>query len=185
MRRYEALEEIMRVIGDTPVICNIGHPSQELYIIKERPENFYMLGSMGLALPIGLGLAMNSDKKFLVIDGDAAMTMNMGAFATVGAVSPSNLVHVLIDNQANGSTGFQPSFTAGRLRLEEVAKGCGIPNIRVVTKQEDIAGTITEALAGDNGSWLVVIKAETGMPDGVNPIPMSGVEVKERFVARL
>ena len=131
MRRYEALEEIMQVIGDTPVVCNIGHPSQELYIIKERPENFYMLGSMGLALPIGLGLAMNTDKKILVIDGDAAMTMNMGAFATTGAISPSNLVH------------------------------------------------------GTDGSWLVVIKTETGMPDGVKPIPMSGVEVKERFVGRL
>ncbi len=185
MRRYEAIAEIMGVVGDALVVCNIGHPTQELYIIKDRPENFYMLGSMGLALPIGLGLAMNTDKKVLVIDGDAALTMNLSALATAGSVSPGNLVHVIIDNEANGSTGFQPSFTSGGLRLEAVAEACGVPNIRTVTKQQDIAGTVGEALAGDAGAWVVLIKTERGMPDGVKPIPLSGVEVKTRFSERL
>lgn len=185
MRRYEALEEIMDAVDDELVVCNIGHPSQELYRIKDRPRNFYMLGSMGLTLPIGLGLAMNTDKNVLVIDGDAAMAMNLGALATLGAVSPGNLVHVIIDNGANGSTGFQPSFTAGRLSLEAVAAGCGVANVRSVTRRDDIARTLAEARAADAGAWVIVIKTEVGMPDGVKPIPLSGVEVKTRFMAQV
>ena len=182
MRRYEAIQSIIDAVGNARVICNIGQPVQELYRIQDRPETFYMLGSMGLALPIGLGVAMNTREKVVVIDGDAAITMNMGAMATLGAVSPDNLVHIIVDNGANGSTGFQPSFTAGRLKLDEVAKGCGVPNVRVVTRQEEIAETVREALEGENGAWTVVIKTERGAPDGLVPIPLSGIEVKTRFM---
>ena len=185
MRRFEALKCIMQAVGDELVVSNIGHPSQELYQIKDRPENFYMLGAMGLALPVGLGLAMSTSRKVLVIDGDGAITMNLGALATLGSVSPGNLVHVIIDNGANGSTGFQPSFTAGRLRLQDVAEACGVPNVRTVTREQDIAGAVAEALAADTGAWVIVVKTDVGMPDGVTPIPLSGAEVKARFMQRL
>lgn len=182
MRRYEAIETLIGAVGDARVVCNIGQPVQELYRIQDRPETFYMLGSMGLALPIGLGVAMNSDEKVVVIDGDAAITMNLGALATLGAVSPGNLVHVILDNEANGSTGFQPSFTAGRLRLDEVAKGCGVPNVRLVTRRQEITPTLREALDSDDGAWTIVIKTEHGAADGLVPIPLSGIEVKTRFM---
>ncbi|MCZ6743571.1 MAG: thiamine pyrophosphate-dependent enzyme, partial [Alphaproteobacteria bacterium] len=68
----------MEAITDELVVCNIGHPAQELFVIRDRPENFYMLGSMGLASSIGLGLAMSQDKKVVVLEGDGAVAMNMG-----------------------------------------------------------------------------------------------------------
>ena len=185
MRRFETIQNLMEHVGDALVVCNIGHPSQELYMIKDRPENFYMLGSMGLAMPIGLGLAMNSSRQVVVIDGDSAMTMNMNALATLGAVSPDNLVHVIIDNEANGSTGFQPSFTARQLQLDKVAEGCGIANVRLVRQEDEIAPTIREALSATNGSWVIVIKTRTGMPDNVAPLPLSGIQVKDRFMEHL
>jgi sulfopyruvate decarboxylase subunit beta len=74
MRRYEALREIMKAITDEPVICNLGHPVQELFSLSDRPQNFYMLGSMGLATSIAHGLALCQDKKIVVIDGDASVT---------------------------------------------------------------------------------------------------------------
>ena len=185
MRRYEAMTQIMDAIDNELVVCNIGHPSQELHMIDDRTENFYMLGSMGLAMPIGLGIAMNTDKKVLVIDGDCAITMNMNGLATLGCVSPSNLVHVIIDNEANGSTGFQPGFTSKKLHLDKVAEACGIPNIRLIEKEDDIVPVIKEALAATKGAWVIVIKTDIGMPDGVGPLPLSGLDIKARFVEHL
>ena len=89
----------MEAITDELVVCNIGHPAQELFVIRDRPENFYMLGSMGLASSIGLGLAMSQDKKVVVLEGDGAVAMNMGSLATIGLVRPANYVLIIIDNE--------------------------------------------------------------------------------------
>ena len=78
MARREAIRDIMRDIEDELIVCNIGFPSRELYDIKDRNENFYMIGSMGLASSIGLGLALaRPDKDIVVIDGDGSLLMNM------------------------------------------------------------------------------------------------------------
>ena len=130
MRRYEATREIMNAIGDELVVCNIGHPSQEIFELRDRPENFYMFGSMGLSSSIGLGVAMAQDRMVVALDGDGSVTMNMGTLATIGLVRPKNYMLVIIDNQSYGSTGFQRSFTADNLRLEEVARGSGVEERR-------------------------------------------------------
>ncbi len=182
MRRYEALQEIMRAVSDEPVVINLGHPAQELFALRDRPQNFYMLGSMGLCTSIGHGLALSQSKKVVVIDGDAAVTMNMGGFATIGHTRPKNLIQIVIDNAANGSTGFQPSFTAGRLKLEEVARAAGLEQIEVITRQERIAPAVTDALQGDRGPYFILIRTQVGMPDGIGVIPLGPIEIKDRFM---
>lgn len=185
MRRYEAIREIMRAITDQPLVCNIGHPSQELFQLADRPQNFYMLGSMGLASSIAHGLALSQPRKVVVIDGDAAVTMNLGGFATIGHTRPRNLVQIVIDNSANGSTGFQPSFTADRLRIDAVGRAAGIDQVAVLTEEASIAPAISDALASENGPNLFVIRTEIGMPDGVKVIPLGPIEIKERFMRSL
>ncbi|MEE3490050.1 MAG: thiamine pyrophosphate-dependent enzyme, partial [Methanobrevibacter sp.] len=89
MARYDAIKDIMEDIEDELIICNIGFPSRELYEINDRPENFYMIGSMGLASSIGLGLALaKPHKHVVVIDGDGSLLMNMGSLVTVFAQNP-------------------------------------------------------------------------------------------------
>ena len=181
MRRFEALQQIMKAVGNEPLVCNIGHPSQELFSIRDRKENFYMLGSMGLASSIGLGISLSSDRKIVVIEGDAAVTMNMGTLATIGKNKPKNLLLIIIDNGANGSTGDQPSFTAENLDLEGVAKSCGIENTLVLTEEEGIYPVILDLLQLDEGPYLVVIKTEQGVQENVSVIPIDGLTIKDRF----
>ena len=181
MRRYEATNEILAVIGDELVICNIGHPSQEIFKLRDRPENFYMFGSMGLSSSIGLGVAMAQDRKVIAMDGDGSVTMNMGTLATIGLVRPKNYMLIIIDNKAYGSTGFQRSFTADNLRLEDVATGSGVEKVVVITEQEQIASTISSLLKED-GPHVIVIKCEPGMPDGIGVIPIDGMAVRDRFM---
>ena len=88
MNRFELLNLLKETIQDELVICNIGLPSQELYKINDRPNYFYMLGSMGLASSIGLGLSLTVDKNVISIDGDGSVLMNMNTCLLYTSPSP-------------------------------------------------------------------------------------------------
>ena len=150
MARREAITDIMNYIEDELIVCNIGFPSRELYDIKDRNENFYMIGSMGLASSIGLGLALaRSDKDIVVIDGDGSLLMNMGSLVTIFANNPNNLTWIVIDNGAYGSTGNQDTY-AQVLDLSEIAKSVGFKNS---FKFEDI--DLSEIIKSDDASFIV------------------------------
>ena len=176
----------MEAITVELVVCNIGHPAQELFVIRDRPENFYMLGSMGLASSIGLGLAMSQDKKVVVLEGDGAVAMNMGTLATIGLVRPANYLLIIIDNERYGSTGFQPSFTASNLRLDAVARACGVERVTLIDAEARITPAVEGALGANDGPQIMAISpsqaAETGMPDGIGVIPMDGLGIRDRFI---
>ncbi len=130
MQRRDAIKKIMDSIEDELIICNIGFPSRELYDILDRDENFYMIGSMGLASSIGLGLALaKPDKDIVVIDGDGALLMNMGSLVTINACRPRNLTWIVINNGAYGSTGNQETY-AKDLNLSEIASSVGLKSYK-------------------------------------------------------
>ena len=83
MRRIDAIRIIAEIVEEEMIVANIGFPSRELYSLHDRNRNFYMVGSMGLASSIGLGLAMSTKQKIWVIDGDGSVLMNLGTLATI------------------------------------------------------------------------------------------------------
>ncbi len=130
MKRRDAIEKIIELIDDELIVCNIGFPSRELYDISDREENFYMIGSMGLASSIGLGLALSKPKRnIVVIDGDGALLMNMGALVTINACRPRNLTWIVINNGAYGSTGNQETY-AKDLNLSQIASSVGLKSYK-------------------------------------------------------
>lgn len=175
MARYEAIEEIMKNIDDELIVCNIGFPSRELYEINDRDENFYMIGSMGLASSIGLGLALaRPDKNIVVIDGDGSLLMNMGSLVTVFANNPSNLTWIVIDNGAYGSTGNQDTY-AQELDLVEIAKSVGFKNSY---NFKDI--DLKEVITSENASFIVY-NTEAGN-SSAPIIDLTPIEIKKRFM---
>lgn len=175
MARREAIIDIMKDIEDEIVICNIGFPSRELYDIDDRPENFYMIGSMGLASSIGFGLALSRpDKKVVVIDGDGSLLMNMGSLVTVFAHNPSNLTWIVIDNGAYGSTGNQDTY-AQVIDLCEIAKSVGFKNS---FRFEEIS--LNDIINSENASFILY---ETEPGNSKAPIiDLTPVEIKNRFM---
>ncbi len=175
MVRREAIVDIMRCIDDELVVCNIGFPSRELYDIEDRERNFYMIGSMGLASSIGLGLALaKPDEDVVVIDGDGSLLMNMGSLVTVFANNPKNLTWIVIDNGAYGSTGNQDTY-AQVLDLVDVARGVGFENSY---RFEDM--DLKELIKSDDTSFIVY---ETGPGNSKAPIiDLSPVEIRDRFM---
>src|SRR5438477_11949093 len=113
MNRLDATRLLVSVLGREPVVASLGHPTYDLYVAGDRPQNFYTWGSMGMASSIGLGLALaKPEARVYVVDGDGALLMNLGSLATIGLLRPPNLVLVVMDNGAYATTGGQSSPTA-------------------------------------------------------------------------
>jgi sulfopyruvate decarboxylase subunit beta len=160
---------------DALLICNIGFPSRELFSVRDRPENFYMLGSMGLASSIGLGLALaRPERKVMVLDGDGSVLMNLGTLATIAHHAPENYLLVILDNGCYGSTGSQPTCTHLGTDLFALAKAAGVQKVRAVERAENLS----EALQGQG---VVIAKVEAGNAN-VPIISLSPQEIVERFM---
>lgn len=164
---------------DALLISNIGFPSRELFSVKDRPENFYMLGSMGLASSIGLGLALaRPERKVMVLDGDGSVLMNLGTLATIAHYAPHNYQLVILDNCCYGSTGSQPTCTHLGTDLSALAKAAGVKNVNLVERTEDLH----QALFEDD--LVVIVKVEPGNAP-VPIISLSPEEIIERFIRNL
>jgi len=107
MKRIEAIKEIMHSLEDELVITSTGMISREIYAVRDRPENFYVMGSMGASLGIGIGLALNTKKKVLVIAGDGGVLISLGTLVLMNRLRLPNLKLVILDNNCYQSTGGQ------------------------------------------------------------------------------
>jgi sulfopyruvate decarboxylase subunit beta len=136
-----------------------------------------MLGSMGLATSIGLGVALNTDKEVVVVDGDGSLLMNPGCLATVAGRAPINLSILAVDNSVHGSTGNQPTLTGDKVHLGMLALAMGIENTSVAVSPQEAAG----ALRNGVGPRFVHVVAKPGNADVPN-IPLSAAEIKLRFM---
>ena len=160
MIRSAVLKSIIPVISRQLVVSNIGLPSQELYMMDNQPSNFYMLGTMGLASSIGLGLALAQSQKIIAIDGDGSILTNFGTLATIANNPAPNFILLIINNGSYGSTGDQPTYAGKKTSLSAVAKACGCENV-IECKAEDTRKTLEEALASDKMT-IIVCKCESG-----------------------
>ena len=182
MIRSEVLQEIAPLIQDELVVCNIGIPSQELHAIDDQPSNFYMLGTMGLASSIGLGVALVQDRKVIAIDGDGSVLTNFGTLPTIANNPAGNFILLIIDNGSYGSTGDQPTYAGRKTSLARVAEACGCEKV-VECRAEETRSVLEEALAGEEMT-IIVCKCESGnakMP----VITMDPVVIRDRFMAEV
>lgn len=178
MERIDAIKKISACLTNELVICNIGFPSRELYHVKDSCDNFYMLGSMGLASSIGLGLAMSIDQKVVVFDGDGSVLMNLGSLVTIYSQNPKNLVLVVLDNECYGSTGSQCTY-ASTVDLGKIAEAIGFEQIFFFRESIDF-----KKVLASSGPVFVHIKVKAGNAD-VPVIPMDALGIKERFMKNL
>ena len=161
------------------LISTIGFPSRELYAARDRPENFYMLGSMGLASSIGLGLALGLEqgqpqRRVIVLDGDGSVLMNQGTLATIAHYAPENYLLVILDNCCYGSTGSQPTCTHLGTDLAAIALAAGVNSVRKVDNLDDLPLVLA-------GQGVVVVKVEAGNAS-VPVIDLSPEEIIDRFM---
>ena len=181
--RHEVLKQLVADsdAADTVLIASTGFNGRELYAIEDRPNQLYMVGSMGCAASFGLGLSLvRPDKKVIVIDGDGAVLMRMGNMATVGAYGGDNYYHLLLDNHVHESTGGQATVSPV-VDFQSVATACGYQSIFSATPgQPEIAGFLqTKAPA------FMLIETRHGVPDGLPRPSVKPADTARRLMKHL
>lgn len=156
MRRAEAIAAALGQLREELVVAANGWISRETCSASDRDLNFYMLGSMGLASSIGLGLSLaQPGKRVVVFDGDGNLLMALGTLALIAERRPANLLHVVFDNEVYGSTGGQRSLSAS-VDLDAVARASGYARVLRVHEAEELTKSINELLSVAGPSFLLV-----------------------------
>ena len=181
--RHDVLRQLVADsdTADTVLIASTGFNGRELYAIEDRPNQLYMVGSMGCAASFGLGLSLvRPDKKIIVIDGDGAVLMRMGNMATVGVYGGDNYFHLLLDNHVHESTGGQATVSSV-VDFQAVANACGYQSVSSVKKHcEEITGFLqTKAPA------LMLIDTCRGVPEGLPRPSIKPADVARRLMRHI
>jgi sulfopyruvate decarboxylase subunit beta len=164
LTRFQMLEAVAPLLAGKAVVCNLGLPARELYALGHRPGNFYMLGSMGMATPVGLGVALATKREVVVIDGDGSLLMNPGTLAVCAAAAPANLTILAIDNGVYSSTGDQPTHAAGCVDLELVARGFGIANTAKCAGGAELAAAMSASGGGPRFIHALALPGNAPVP---------------------
>lgn len=180
MKRIEVIEKISKLLTDELVIHANGHICRESFYVKDRPGNFYMIGSMGLAPAIALGLVIaHPERRVVIYDGDGSVLMSMGQLGMIGSVKPKNLVHIVFDNEVYGSTGGQPTLSKS-VALEKVALASGYRIAEKVDWNQPLEPKLQKCLWEEGPSFLLIkVQSSDG---GVCPrVSLSPVEIADRL----
>ena len=186
MLREDIIKHIAAVSGDDPIVSTTGKASRELYEIREangrgHQYDFLTVGSMGHSSSIALGIAINKPgTKIWCIDGDGAALMHMGAMAVIGAHSPDNMIHVIINNGAHETVGGMPTV-ADSIDLAGIAKACGYPYTVCVDSFEDLDSELTVAKQR-KGLSLIEVKCCIGARDDLGRPKTTAIENKQNFM---
>jgi phosphonopyruvate decarboxylase len=179
-QRHEILAAIQAHTGESTgavLIGTTGYTGRELYACADRANQLYMVGSMGCAVSLGLGIALvQPQRKVVVLDGDGAALMRLGAQGIAGYERPANLVHVLLDNSIHESTGGQATV-APSVNFCAIAAACGYENVSSIATPDRVA----EAVATSSSNTFIHVPMLPGVPEDLPRPAVTPAAVGERF----
>lgn len=185
MTLEQAMVALQPLLGDALVVHANGYISRRSFTVEDRPGNFYMIGSMGLASSIGLGVALSQpDRQVVIYDGDGNLLMNLGSTAMIAAARPRRFVHVCFDNGAYASTGNQPTISRA-VALEKIAAGAGYERSVRARTPEALAAAFRDCLEVPGPTFILAeIESETG-PFKAGRVTHTPEELRDRFAGAI
>ena len=179
MIRRDAMEIVCQYVKNDIIISANGFISRDLFSSLEKNTNFYMIGSMGLASSIGLGIALKKPRKrIFVFDGDGNILMNLGSLVTIGSLRPKNLIHLIFDNKIHESTGGQPTHSK-EINISKIAKVSNYKVFSVKTKKS--LEKILKEIPNLQGPILIHIHLNQGIKKS-SRVNISPEKIKTRFM---
>ncbi len=181
MSRLDLTRRLVTLLKrDEAVIGGIGNANFDLWETGQRPQNFYMLGSMGLTIPIALGVAIAQPKRHVVaLEGDGSLLMQLGCLTTVAMQAPKNLTIVVWDNGIYQITGSQPTASQSTADIVAIARGAGIANSAWAAEEGEFEKLMAGALDG-GGPSLIAARID-GEP-GVGKTERDPVAIRASFM---
>lgn len=163
--RRELLPGLFPQAGDYLMVSGLAGASRDAAALTgDGDKLFTMAGTMGAAVPLGLGVALSAPgSQVAVITGDGELLMNLGALATVASMAPDNLSIVCLDNGRHGETGGQPGHTARHTDLGRIAEGAGLPSVMTIVRPEEIPAA-AKFLVEAPGPRFLLARVKEGPP---------------------
>jgi thiamine pyrophosphate-dependent acetolactate synthase large subunit-like protein len=189
MNRYDITKRMLTHLHlDEAVIGGIGYSNFDLWAASEGPngrrqQNFYMLGSMGLAVPIALGVAMaQPQRRTIALEGDGSILMQLGCLGTVAARAQKNLIVVILDNGAYQITGGQLALTGECVDIVAMARGAGLTQSAWAADESAFEEMIERGLKED-GPWLIGCRIDNNKP--VDTTERDPSRIRDQFMRGL
>src|SRR3954451_12094011 len=181
MNRFDVTSRLVKKLSnEEAVIGGIGNNNFDLWAAGHRPQNFYMLGSMGLAFPIALGVALaQPSRRVFAIEGDGSLLMQLGCLTTIAALAPDNLTMIVMDNGVYQITGAQPTPAAAVSDIVAIAAASGLSNSAWAADEEDFERLIEQSLSA-SGPTLIGVRIDD--KPGVGTTRRDPVQIRERFM---
>ena len=179
MYRFDLTQRLVaRLVHEEAVIGGIGHSNFDLFTAGHRPQNFYMLGSMGLAIPIALGVALaQPHRKVFALEGDGSLLMQLGCLATVASLRPKNLA--IMDNGTYQITGGQATPAAGGADYVAIARASGLAQAAWAADEADFERLVQRCLETD-GPHVIGLKLDDQGPAGQTE--RDPAQIRDRFM---
>jgi thiamine pyrophosphate-dependent acetolactate synthase large subunit-like protein len=181
MNRFDVTSRLVaKLKHDEAVVGGIGNTNFDLWAAGHRPQNFYMLGSMGLAFPIALGVALAQPKRHVfALEGDGSLLMQLGSLTTIATLAPKNLTMIIMDNGVYQITGAQPTPAAAVADLVAIAVASGLTNSDWAADEEDFERLIEQSMSS-TGPTLIGIRIDD--KPGTGTTRRDPVQIRERFM---
>ena len=186
LKREEAIEEIINLSNDSDIfISTTGKTSRELYEIRKNKgdaqKDFLTVGSMGHVSSIALGVAIGLKKQRVIcLDGDGSLIMHLGSLPIIGAISPKNLIHVILNNCAHESVGGQPTV-ANEIDFEKLSSALNYKNFFQSSNVKQINDCWSQ-LIDSEGPSLFLINIKSSSRKDLGRPESSPIENKESFM---
>jgi thiamine pyrophosphate-dependent acetolactate synthase large subunit-like protein len=184
MNRFDLTKRLVaKLKHEEAVIGGIGNTNFDLWSAGHRPQNFYMLGSMGLAFPIALGVALaQPERRIFALEGDGSLLMQLGCLSTIASLKPKNLSLVVMDNGIYQITGSQPTPAAVSSDIVAIAQGCGLADSAWAADEEDFERLVDQSLIA-SAPRLIAVRIDD--KPGVGTTDRDPVQVRQRFMLGL
>ncbi len=189
LNRFDITQHLVaRLKHEEAVIGGIGYTNFDLWAASESPggrrqQNFYMLGSMGLAVPIAMGVAIAQPRrKVFALEGDGSTLLQLGSLSTVAARMQKNLCIVIMDNGAYQITGGQKTMTEQGTDIVGIARASGIAQSAWAADEDAFVGLIGRSLKED-GPWLIGCRIDNQKP--VDTTERNPARIRDNFMRGL
>ncbi len=183
--REIVLEEILkRIKKNTRIISTTGFTSRELYQIRKNKnifnsKDFYMVGGMGHSITVSLGVALNSKKEIICIDGDGSILMHLGGMGLAGVFGTKNLKHIILNNSSHESVGGQPTI-GNKIDFLRLSKSLGYKKFYTANNEKKLKLNLTKFI-NSNGPSLFEIKIKSlSMKKLIRPNNL--IQIKNNFM---
>ena len=173
MLRADALQAIYPELEERIVVTIMGAVAVELFTLGHRHNFFYLEHAMGLASSMGLGIELAMpEQKVIVIDGDGSLLMNLGTLSTMARYQPSNLLHIVFDNESLLSVGGFPTATSTGTDLAGIARSSGIPRVMEAHTPQALKDAVEDALASNTLTTIISKVEAVGPKSFIMDLPL-------------